>query len=191
MVEKKQQTRFSDADLSLVKNTFAENDILLKAIAKVFMQLPLDVVDKDALNVFKNNEQLYYLVSKVFLPKLNDGSPLYAMLDLWMTIDLEGKFITDMKSIAGARKLLINLLEQQLQVLKTYVKDGKADEVILLDSLLEIDGLSSEEIYVNWIARNTLINHTKQQLAQLDILAGQKDETLEQLKERMKKNSNK
>lgn len=105
------QMRFTDAELALIKGTFAENEELLK------------------------------LMRKVFLPELDPSAPIQQMIDLYMTISTEGQ--------------------------------------------------TPDEIALNLKARNTLIAHLEMQLGQLRILAGMKNESVEQTQERLQKNSNK
>lgn len=56
---------------------------------------------------------------------------------------------------------------------------------------LSIDGQTAEEAMINIKARNALINHVEQCLLQMKILAGLQTESVEETKERLKKNSNK
>lgn len=104
-----QEMRISDVELELIKNTYSENDDLLK------------------------------LLRKIFLPELDVNAPIGQNLDLWMT--------------------------------------------------MKIEDLSPEDALINLKARNTLIQHVEMCLGQLKILAGQKKETVEETKERLKKNS--
>jgi hypothetical protein len=106
-----QQMRITDAELSLIKNTFAGNEELIK------------------------------LLRKLFLPELDPTAPIGQVIDLWMTVSLESQ--------------------------------------------------TPEQAIINLKARNTLINHIEQQLLQIKVLAGDKNETVEQTKERLQKNSNK
>ncbi len=106
-----QEMRISDSDLSILKNTFAENDELLKVLRKIF------------------------------LPEISASSPIGQNIDLWMT--------------------------------------------------LKIEDMSPEQAMVKILARNTLIQHLEQCLSQIKILAGQKEETVEQTKANLLKNSNK
>jgi hypothetical protein len=54
-----------------------------------------------------------------------------------------------------------------------------------------IENLSPEQALINLKARNSLIQHVEMQLQMLSILAGQKDESVEQTKARLKKDSSK
>lgn len=54
---------------------------------------------------------------------------------------------------------------------------------------LDLASQSPEEALINIKARNTVIQHVEMCLMQLKALAGSKDETVEQTKERLKKDS--
>lgn len=105
------QMRITDAELSLIKMTFAENDTLLKTLRKIF------------------------------LPELDPTAPIGQNIDLWMT--------------------------------------------------LKVDDQTPEEVYVNLKARNTVIQHIEMCLQQLEILAGMKEESVEETKNRLAKDSSK
>ena len=111
MDKQKGEMRITDAELSLLKNTFADNDALLK------------------------------ILRKIFFPEITAEAPIGQNLDLWMT--------------------------------------------------LNVDNMSPEDALINLKARNTVIGHVEQCLMQIKLLSGMKDETVEETKERLKKNSNK
>lgn len=54
---------------------------------------------------------------------------------------------------------------------------------------LKIDDMTPEQAITNIKARNLLITHVEQQLVQLKFLAGKKDETVEDTKNRLTKDS--
>lgn len=56
---------------------------------------------------------------------------------------------------------------------------------------MKIEDLTAEEALVNLKARNTLIQHVESCLMQLSLLAGQKEETVEETKARLAANSTK
>lgn len=56
---------------------------------------------------------------------------------------------------------------------------------------MKIEDVDPEVALINIKARNTLIQHIEQCLMQLNLLAGQKTESVEQTKERLAKNSSK
>lgn len=187
----KQKMRFSDAELSLIKNTFAENDALLESIRKVFLQMEITKSDTEILKVFKGKNELISLMSKLFNPKLDPKAPRHQLIDLWMSIDMKDKDVRDLMPVFEARQLLIDLLEQQLKSLEGIASGLKVKEKIQLSKLTNIKDKSASEVYTNIVARNTLITHIEAQLTQLDVLAGQRAETVEQTLQKLAKNSSK
>jgi hypothetical protein len=103
------QMRFTDVELSMIKNTFSDNDELLKVLRKVF------------------------------LPELDPNAPIGQMVDLWMTMKIEDQ--------------------------------------------------SAEQAMINLKARNTVIQHLDMCLMQLGILAGQKEDSVEDTKKKLLKDS--
>lgn len=103
--------RITEADLAVIKSLFAENDEALK------------------------------VMRKVFLPEITSDAPLGQVVDLWLTLPL--------------------------------------------------DGQTPEQALINIKSRNLVIQHIEQQLLQLRSLAGRKDESVEQTRNRLGKNSTK
>lgn len=62
-------------------------------------------------------------------------------------------------------------------------------QVIDLWMTVKIEEMTPEQALINIKARNSLISHVDMCLMQLGILAGQKDETVEETKARIAKNS--
>lgn len=192
MEKKKQTMRFSDQELSLIKNTFAENDMLLTALRKLFLQMPLDVVDKNELSLVTGNKDVLKVVRKCYLPTLEPDAPFNQMVDLWMTVEIKDKQPEDVLPNLVARQVLLQYLEEQIDRLES----GNYDVINGLEfasfvpsyALSRADALNA---YVNLVARNTLISHNEWQVTQLSVLAGQKDETVEQTQKRLQQNSNK
>ena len=81
MNEKKM--RFSDEELTLIKSIFAENDEVLLALRKHFLQMPLDVIDQSILEKIKSDTRVLSVVRKTFLPALEPNAPIYQIVDLW------------------------------------------------------------------------------------------------------------
>jgi len=98
-----QQMRFSDQELSLIKNTFKENETLLK------------------------------LLRKVFLPEIDPDAPLGQNIDLWMTVRLEDLTPDRALINLHARNSLIQHIEQQLLQLKVLAElvDETPEEAIM------------------------------------------------------------
>jgi len=183
-MSKQQQMRYNDGELSMIKNTFAGNDELLLAIRKVMLQFELGESDKEILKMIKGKE-VQALLRKTFLPTLSEDAPRHQLIDLWMSIDVKDKSVADMDMIFKSREMLINLLDQQLKELEGKEVKGK----IKLSDLAEYKGQGAEDFYPGIHARNTLISHVEMQLAQIEVLAGKKDESIEETKKRLFKDS--
>lgn len=56
---------------------------------------------------------------------------------------------------------------------------------------LKVDDLDPEQAIINLKARNTVIQHIEQQLLSLKLLAGMKEESVEETKARLQKDSSK
>lgn len=83
------QMRITDAELSIIKGLFAENEPALK------------------------------LLRKIFLPELDPTAPIGQNIDLWMTIKVEDMDAEAALINIKARNTLISHVEQQLMQLKT------------------------------------------------------------------------
>lgn len=95
-----QQMRVTDEELSLLKNTFADNEVLLK------------------------------LMRKMFLPELSADAPIGQTIDLWMTIDVKDQSPEEAKVRIMARNELIQHVESQLMQIKILAgsKDETPEE---------------------------------------------------------------
>lgn len=185
MEKTKKEMRLSEAELGLIKTTFADNEDLLKAIRKVFWQAPLDVIDSQLIEGIRKNKSVLKVLRKLILPELEGNAPIHQVIDLWMTLEIKGKTPEMVAIDAKARALLIEYLDQQLK----EIEGNKVDGRILFSSLVDIKNRPAEAVYVDLVARNTLLSHIEQQINQLLVLAGTKEETVEETKERLLKNS--
>jgi len=186
-MEKKQTMRYTDQELSIIKNTFSENDGLLKLIRKIMLQLPLNAVDLSNLKLsFKGKKELLDVIRKTFLPTIDPEAPFNQLIDLWMTVNILEKLPNEAEPHLIARDRLIKYIDQQLR----YLETGKEGDSKFNDFNWSKDK-DQYDNYSDLVTRNTMISHTEQQLSMLSVLAGMKDETVEQTKDRLKKDSSK
>lgn len=180
--------RFDDGELSLIKNTFAEADALLKAVRSHMLQMPLREGDDVILSVFKDNAALQHVVSKTFLPELDPDAPFGQLVDLYMTVDIKEIHPEVAALRLNARRMLIDYLRQQL-VSMFGAPESSTDPVIQLEETLDFEGETASDVYTEMTFRNTAVMHVEQQILQLYMLAGSKDEDVEATKERLAKDS--
>lgn len=185
--------RYTDVELSILKATFAENEPLLKAVRKVFLQLPLGEQDENELNVFKGNEELNRIMRKTFLPELDGDTPLGQQIDLWMILNIIEKTPEEAEPHMAAREWVINYIEQGLDALQGEIDIN--NRWILETFIPKLVNNESEPnakvLYSKLIARNTIVQHVEMVLNQINFLAGLKTETTEETKKRLMKDSNK
>jgi hypothetical protein len=186
--KKKQVMRFNDEELLLIKGVFSENEDLLKVIRKVFYQMPLNAVDLSLLQVtFKEKEGLKKVLRKVLLPTLSPDVPLQQNIDLWLLVKVKELPVSEASVHIKSIKIWIDYMNQQLKVIESgkYIKKPK----ISFNELTNIKNKTDWDLFANMLARNTIVNHVEQQLQQLLMLAGLKNETPEQTIERLHKDS--
>jgi len=179
---KKQVMRFSETELATIRSVFGNNDELLKALRKLFLQIPLDVMDLSIVELMKKPDVLK-IVRKLFLPEIDPEAPINQIIDLWMTIDARGKSPEELVPHFEARERVIKYLDQQLKVL-----EGNGKEKIRFSKLGYSHRKSAYNNYVDFEVRNTILVHVETQLNQLDILS-LPEETREEMEKRTKMNS--
>lgn len=188
MDKKKQVLRYSDSELKIIKDVFADNLELLQAIRKVFLQIPLDAIDQSLLSTVKS-PAILSVIRKAYLPEIDAKAPLHQIIDLWMTVEIKGKEPKSAYLEMVAREKLISYLDQQLRYLEGTQDDNF--EIVFSDLVKVLPKTKADEMYANIIVRNTVIQHSEMQLAMFEVLAGQKNESVEETKKRLEKNSTK
>jgi hypothetical protein len=174
--------RINDAEMSLIKNTFAENDMLLVTIRKALLGISLNADEKKLIaQVMKGD--VVALIRKIFLPEITGTEPLGQTVDLWMTLSITDKTSSQVEVLVNSRKILIDWLETAINAIVA----GKKVRDVRSFSPSTFEGMT--ELNANIIARNTYIGHVEQQLLQLKMLAGMKAETVDQTKQRLGKDS--
>lgn len=172
--------RYTDDELNLLKNVFAENLPLIKILRKAMLQL--EMIEKEDVQcrmTFRNSTPLTDLMRKMFLPTIDGDAPIDQIVDLWLTVKIDDKMPEEAKSILEARELTIDYINMQLLALEGNEMTGK--------QLKDFDVKDPTMLR----ARNTIIMHVENQLREINGLAGFKAETPEETLKRLKQNSTK
>lgn len=183
--KKKPKMRYGDNELGIIKSTFSENPALLLVMRKVFFQAPLTKGDLDVLKAVRENKAVQSVVRKTYLPEVELDAPVGQIIDLWLTVDSKDKSPEESTTALKVRARLLELIEAGLKRLETD-KTEPTEEIIKWTPDFELD---DQKLYVEWTARNGLITHTEFQLSQLSFLAEKKNETPEETKKRLEKDS--
>lgn len=177
-----QPSRISDEDKRLIRTTFKGNDDALKAIRKTFLQMNLTDTDVKLLAPITTSKEMQRILKTFLLPELDGDIALGLNLDLWMTVELKDKSTAEAYLELAGRDKLLDYLNYGFQRLKEPNQQGTG--VIERFNPIKVpQGLE----YV--IARNTLINHIEQKLIMLKMWAAEKEETEEETKKRLEKDS--
>jgi hypothetical protein len=161
--KKKQVMRYDEQEISLIKNTFKEEE-MLKEIRKQFLQFPSTLtLSPDAIKVLK----------KTLLPVIEPDAPMWQVTDMWLSLNIRERSPEDALLIIKARKLLMDYYEQEFEVLEGNKKARK----IKLEDLVEVTD-DANDMLIRLTARNEIVTHLEQQLAQLSVLAIQDTQKL-------------
>ena len=176
--------RVSDEELELLKSTFADDYDFLLTIRNLFFGLDVTKEQSDRIaNTFSGNDNLLQLMRKMFLPEVSGEVPLGQTIDLWLSVEIKDKDEEEVKSVLESRARLIVNLEKTLQLLSQPSLES-VNINIYPDNIKDYSK-------VDVLVRNSFITHIEQVLMQINVLSGMKEETVEQMKERLKKNSSK
>ena len=188
------QFRYSDEDFNIIKGTFADNIVLLTALRNFLMQYNLNASELATLQLnFKDKPDVIRVLRRVFLPRYDRDDAFLNGADLWDTIGGHIKAMYPDQAIHHIRayKLWQDYLDQQLTLLGNIGDIKKEPKVkIKLTELTDLEG-GDGEVYVRVMARQNIISHITGSLAVLRALAGEKEESLEDTKKRLQKDSSK
>jgi len=192
MRDANQKMRFNDAELSLLKGLFADNEELLFSVRKVMLQFEL--TKQEEITLKKNiNETTFALLKKVFLPELEGDAPIFQLTDMILGLgsDIKDKPIELAMPYIQAKDIEIKYLAQRLEALRGNDIPEMA-EISLADmAKIKLTKTNAESVYANILARNFILSFVDTHIQQMKFLAGLKEETVEQTKDRLQKDSNK
>ena len=179
-MDKKQQMRYSDSELNLIKNTFENRDELLKAIRKIMLGCEISETELTMVRDIYSGA-MSSLFEKMFLPTVSGNEPIGQTIDLWMTIDVKDRdpLMADLN--IRARAELIKLIVKGLKQLEQNKPFRNATSFKVSDD-------ARQEV-IDLMVRNTYISHVEQRLLELKSLASMSQETEEEKRERAVKNS--
>lgn len=184
MRQKDQKMRYSNAELSLIKNTFAGDDTYLYAVRKHMLGVVME--DEEQKVIKQMTPSLKVLLRKVFMPSIDGDSPLFQVVDMAMGLstDFKGRSVEEGRVFIEIKKVQMDYIKGRLDAIEEGHNGGDLTLLIMSD-------LSSENAYVNINARNYLLSYIDSFCNELRNLAGMKDETVEETMQKIVKNSSK
>jgi hypothetical protein len=184
-MENKQErtSRFSDAEYGVMKTLFRDTDELLYLIRKIFFFGGLNDNEMKQAEVFRK-EEVFSVLKRTFVPEICETDPYQQLTDTWLTLDLKDKMPSEVEVNIQARKRTNEMMRDAVERLKS----PSSEKLSVLSYEPDED---SEENHISLVARNTFINGTTIQLANLKVMSKKGDETEEEKAKRLKANSSK
>jgi len=167
--------RLTKADKDAIKAYFQDEWATLQTLRDLFFGFELREVEQRRIKQF--SPELKATLKKMLLPELTKENPIGTSVDLWMTVNIVEKAPEHQKQAFAAREILIDLQKEGLELLENYTTD-KIDLDITKGTPIEFV-----------IARNMYVDHIEQVCIMLNTLAYQKDETPEEMAERIRRDS--
>lgn len=164
-----QQSRLSDQDKGLIRNTFYEREDLLLLVRNLFFGFELTEGERFIIQSSFSTPESRKVMRKVFLPELGKDIPIGQSVDLWMTIKVESDAKKDKDTIKGRTDFLV-MQETALALLEN--PNGKKVDLTMT--------IEDTKTATDIIARNTFISHVETQLLALRALANEKVESNEE-----------
>lgn len=188
MKNPEQRMRFTDVELGVIKGLFADNVELLYIIRKSLLQATLTPEESDTLRQVIN-ESTYALFVKIFMPYVDVEAPLFQLTDSCLVLGAEIKDLSPEGAwpYIRAKDLEIDYIAQQLRILN----GGSEKPKIVLSELinLKVPKSKAEDALVGVLARNFILSYVDSNIKQIQFLAGQKEETVEETKAKLLKDS--
>ena len=185
MPEKDQTFIFTKQELSLLKDVFADNDTLLYTIRKVLFQFPMTELEKGYIKEYISPEVIEILKKKL-MPELGNEYPIGQLSHILMTLQkpFSVKQDEDMEWQFDAKVLERDYIKQQFALLE----DMNAPQDIKLADMASLTGTPKER-FVNTTAYIFLIGYIDPAMYDIKILAGAKEETQEEMENRITRDS--
>jgi hypothetical protein len=176
---------YNEEEISLIKETFAENDALLQILRKLFYGLELTEGEKKIVkDTFKKDQVVEVLRRKVY-GTFNLNTPIGHVSDFWMGVEQQifGASRDTIYQSIESKKLIKTMFEKGFKLLQN--PDG---ERVKLDAepVIEADPLG-----IKMIARNLYLKAIETALFTVKTIAGKKEEKLEDTMKRLKQDSSK
>lgn len=178
--------RYTDKELSLIKNTFAEQTELLVLIRKFLLQGEMSTQETSLLKKTVNPD-VYGILIKSLNPSIDKLASEFENIDMFSSLDVSPTPVEHAYLSIKVRHRAKQYLDERF----TELQGKKVTDPIIFDEMHLVQK-NMEETYINFVARNFLLTHIETQLFhKLKIIAGTKEETPEEAKERLTRASNK
>jgi hypothetical protein len=179
-----------EKDNELLQATFKGNESLLKLLRSLFFGWSVSDADKQLIKDTFKSEDLREAVRRRIYSKFGDDAPLGSISDFWIQIPEEkliGVSDFEIHKLIASRSNVLVMLKRAMEMLADPELIGSSLDFSPKD--FAISGESEMAIFL--IARNKYLNAIEAGLNMIKTVAEMKQETMEELKKRLAKNSQK
>ena len=175
---------YTNQDLELVKDVFADNTALIRLCYKVFYQVELTEDEEQIrLNTFKGGD-LRKIFDKLFCPGV-ENEQIFFGIDDWIDVQTD-KPLGEVVVFIKARDLSVDYVKECVGVLF-----GETEPSYLFSRFIELTDKEDEEILIDILARKEIIAKVRNMFGTLQNWAGKRNETPDEQRKRLFESSNK
>lgn len=173
-------------EMALIKQTFKDNESLLKTIRALFLGIELLDDEKAHIKSVFSNPELVTMMWRRFLPDIKGSRdlPLGQIQDIWLGAEamIFGAPPVQIEQATKYKELSIEYTKQALNLL---IDPDAAKVAYTVSSYME------DPLQINLMARNMFLKHMDQQLLMIYLVANAKEDTKEQQAEKNIRNGSK
>lgn len=181
----KEEISIVERDIEVIKKNFADNEYLLKATRALLLGMEVSKADKKLISdVFSDNLLKEAVRRKIYSPSLSNEAPIGQIADFW--VGLEQQLFGVSKEIIfqtmSVKEKVFSMLNHAFDLLSNPELD-KPNVEVKLNPL--------DEYQIELIARNLYVKAVDTGLMYIKMIAGKKEESVQDAKKRLMQNSNK
>lgn len=168
------------------KGTDSKDSPLLLSIRSLLLGFPISSGEADVIKATFSNEDVREAFRRKFFNKLSTNAPIGKEADFWFGTDIEvrDKCIDTIRQVIESKQLTYEMLQQAMKLLQDPY--GPRVDVSFDPKLV------NDPLQIRFLARNKYIGTVVNCLVQIKVTVDNtKDETLEETRARILKNSSK
>lgn len=177
--------KYSNEEYDILRSTFNNNDELLIAIRNFLLQKPLTDFEKKILGENLRGGGMKEVMEKVMFERDN---PIMHEIDEWEIEDIRGRLADNAAQMIKAKALTLQYFNQEFGIL---FEETQESVNIKLVNLLNFEGMTNEEIYINFVARSNIVKKVFEYTRNLKLLGYVGNLTPEERAKLSKQNSGK
>jgi hypothetical protein len=154
-------------------------------LRNLFLGLEVSQDEKRIIKDTFSKKESRRIVRKIVMPEFDTDIPVGMETDYWMSsVDgIKGNTPETLAPIVASQFKYVEMLEKALKLLENPDGDKVNLKVIKLED--------ATEMYQQILARNNFVSVIAQAIVRIKVLAGNKNETIEEQAKRLEKNSSK